>query len=122
LIVIIPLIVVIGLLAWVLRPGKKPAASRRIAIIVSTLPGLGLALSAIVVQLLHNANGTMEVSDISNTLFVAGLCLTAAWILAVIGFIIARKGEIAMGIGFGTCIAVFISVIELCLLEWLGGV
>jgi hypothetical protein len=42
--------------------------------------------------------------------------------LASAGFAIARKGEIAKGIGFGVCIAVVISIIDLALLEGLGGV
>lgn len=121
-IVIIPLIIVIGFLAWLLRPGKKPTLSRKIAILVTAIPVLAVAIAAVVIQLLHNAAGTIEVSDISNTLFVVGLGLIGAYILASIGFIIARKGDIAMGTGFGICIAVFVSIIELGLLEWLGGV
>jgi hypothetical protein len=121
-IVIIPIIIVIGFLAWLLRPGKKPTLSRRIAILVTAIPALGVAIAAVVIQLLHNATGTVEVSDISNTLFIVGLGLIGACILLSIGFIIAHKGDIARGTGFGTCIAVVISIIELGLLEWLGGV
>jgi hypothetical protein len=121
-IVIIPLIIVIGFLAWLLRPGKKPAFSRRIAIMVTLIPALAAAIAAVVIQLLHNAAGTLEVSDISNTLFIVGLGLIGACILASIGFIVARKGDIARGTGFGACMAVFVSIIELGLLEWLGGV
>jgi hypothetical protein len=121
-IVIIPLVIVIGFLAWMLRPGKKPALSRRLAILVTTISALVVAIASVVIQLLHNAVGTVEVSDISNILFIVGLGLVGAYILASIGFIIARKGDIAKGIGFGMCIAVVVSIIELGLLEWLGGV
>jgi hypothetical protein len=119
---IIPLIIVIGLLAWVLRPEKKPTISRRIAILVTTIPALAVAITAVVIQLLHNATGKVEVSDISNTLFIVGLGLVGAYILATIGFIVAHTGDIAKGIGFGICISVVIYIIELGLLEWLGGV
>jgi hypothetical protein len=121
-IVIIPLIIVIGFLAWVLQPGKKPTISRRIAILVTVIPALAVAIAAVVIQLLHNAAGTVEVSDISNTLFIVGLGLVCVYIIASIGFIVARRGNIAKGLGFGICIAVAVSIIELGLLEWLGGV
>jgi hypothetical protein len=121
-IVIIPLVIVIGFLAWMLRPGKKPAPARRLAILVTTIPAFVVAIASVVIQLLHNAAGTVEVSDISNILFIVGLGLVGAYILTSIGFIVARKGDIAKGIGFGMCIAVVVSIIELGLLEWLGGV
>ena len=121
-IVIIPIIIVIGLLAWLLRPRKGSAISRKIAILVTAIPSLAVAIAAIVVQLSHNTAGTVEVSDISNTLFIVGLGLIGAYILALIGFIIMRKADIAKGIGFGICIAIAVSIIELGLLEWLGGV
>jgi len=121
-IVIIPLIIAVGVLAWVLRPGKRPTNSRRIAILVTAIPPLVVAIAAVVFQLLHNAAGKTWVSDISNTCFIVGLGLVGAAILASAGFAIARKGEIAKGIGFGVCIAVVISIIDLALLEGLGGV
>jgi hypothetical protein len=121
-IVIIPLIIVIGFLAWALRPGKKPTVSRKIAILVTAVPVLAAAVAAVVFQLLYNATGTIEVADISNALFVVGLGLIAVYILATIGFIAARKGDIAKGTGFGVCISVAVSIIDLGLLEWLGGV
>jgi len=121
-IVIIPLIIAVGVLAWVFRPGKRPTNSRRIAILVTAIPPLVVAIAAVVFQLLHNAAGKTWVSDISNTCFIVGLGLVVVAILASAGFAIARKGEIAKGIGFGVCIAVVISIIELALLEGLGGV
>ena len=121
-IVIIPLIIAVGVLAWVLRPGKRPTNPRRIAILVTAIPPLIVAIAAVVFQLLHNAAGKTWVSDISNTCFIVGLGLVGVAILASAGFAIARKGEIAKGIGFGVCIAVVISIIDLALLEGLGGV
>ena len=119
---IIPLIIAVGVLAWVLRPGKRPTNPRRIAILVTAIPPIIVAIAAVVFQLLHNAAGKTWVSDISNTCFIVGLGLVGAAILATAGFAIARKGEIAKGIGFGVCIAVVITIIELALLEGLGGV
>jgi len=121
-IVIIPLVIAVGVLAWVLRPGKRPTNSRRIAILVTAIPPLVVAIAAVVFQLLHNAAGKTWVSDISNTCFIVGLGHVGVAILASAGFAIARKGEIAKGIGFGVCIAVVISIIDLALLEGLGGV
>jgi hypothetical protein len=121
-IVIIPLVIAVGVLAWVLRPGKRPTNSRRIAILVTAIPPLVVAIAAVVFQLLHNAAGKTWVSDISNTCFIVGLGLVGVAILASASFAIARKGEIAKGIGFGVCIAVVISIIDLALLEGLGGV
>jgi hypothetical protein len=121
-IVIIPLIIVTGFLAWVLRPGKEPTTHRRNAILVTAILSLVAAIAAIIFQLLHNATGTIEVAEISNALFIVGLGLIGAYILGAIGFVLAHKGDIAKGIGFGICIAVIISIIDLGLLEWLGGV
>ena len=121
-IVIIPLIIAVGVLAWVLRPGKRPTNPRRIAILVTAIPPLIVAIAAVVFQLLHNAAGKTWVSDISNTLAIVGLGIVGAAILASAGFAIARKGEIAKGIGFSICIAVAISIVELISLEGLAGV
>jgi hypothetical protein len=122
LIVILPLLVVIGILAWMLRPRKGLSNSSRIAIITTIVLAAIAAVAALTSQLLHNANGTVEVSEIANICFIVGIGLVVVYILASIGFVIARKGDIAKGIGFGICIAIFISIIELGLLEWLGGV
>jgi len=119
---IIPLIIAAGVLAWVLRPGKRSTNPRRVAILATAIPPLIVAIAAVVFQLLHNAAAKTEVSDISNTCFIVGLGLVGAAILASAGFAIARKGEIAKGIGFGICIAVVVSIMELILLEGLAGV
>jgi hypothetical protein len=121
-IIILPLVIVVGILIWVLRPGRAPARPRRIAILATTVPSIVVAVAAIVFQLLYNRGGTIEVASISNALFVVGLGLIGAYILGLIGFVVARRGEIARGAGFGTCISIVVSVIELGLLEWLGGV
>jgi hypothetical protein len=119
---IIPLIIAAGVLAWVLRPGKRPTNHRKIAILSTTIPPLIVAIAAVIFQLLHNAVGRTWVSDISNTCFIVSISLVGAAILAMVGFVIARKGEVAKGIGFGICIAIFLSIIEFGLLEGLAGV
>jgi len=118
----IPLIIVIGVLAWVLRPGKRPSNPRRLAILATVIPPVVVAITAVIFQLLHNATGKVEVSDISNTFFIVGLGLIGIEILVLAGFALAHKGEIAKGMGFGLCIAVALSVIEFALLEGLAGV
>ena len=121
-IIIVPLIMVVGFVAWLLRPGKTPARNRVISILATVIPSLLVGIAAVAFQLLHNATGTVEVSDISNTLFLVGLGLIGVYILTLVGFALARKGDIAKGTGFGICIAIVISTLELGLLEWLGGV
>ena len=121
-IIIIPLIMAICALAWVLRPGKRPTNSRIVAILATVIPPLVIAIAAVVFQLLQNATGNVEVSDISNTLFITGIFVIGAAMLALAGFAVMRKGEIVKGIGFGICIAIVVSIIELGLLEGLAGV
>jgi len=118
----IPLIIVIGVLAWVLRPGKRPTNSRRLTILVTVIPPVVVAIAAVIFQLLHNATGKVGVSDISNTLFIVGLGLIGAAILVLAGFTFAHRGEAVRGIGFGLCIAVVLYVVEFGLLEGLAGV
>lgn len=121
-IVIIPLVVVTCTLAWVLRPGKSPSRLRKIAILTTAIPPLVLAVVAVIFQLWHNAAGRTWVSDISNTCFIISLGMIGLAIFVTIGFVIARKWELARGMGFGICISVLISIIELAVLEWLAGV
>ena len=120
--IIVPLIIVVGIIAWLLRPGKTPTKNHMISILATVIPPLLVGIAAVIFQLSHNAAGTVEVSGISNTLFLVGLGLIGVYILALIGFALAHKGDIAKGIGFGICITVVLSVLELGLLEWLGGV
>jgi hypothetical protein len=122
LIIIIPLFIAVCVVAWWLRPRKNISKTRKYAILSVIIPSLVLAVAAVVFQLIQNATGNVEVSDISNILFIAGTFVIGAAILALAGFAVARKGEIAKGIGFGICIAVVVSIIELGLLEGLAGV
>ncbi len=119
---IIPLMIVTGVLAWILRPHKSMTKPRKVAIFATAIPPLVVAIAAVVFQLVHNAAGRTWVSNISNACFIVGLGLVGAAILASAVFAFTRKGEIAKGAGFGICIAVVISIIEFGLLEWLGGV
>ncbi len=120
--VIIPLAIIAGVLAWMLRPGTNPCKPRRVAIIVTVVPVIILAVAAVIFQLLHNAGGNTWVSVISNALFVIGCGLLCAAIVAALAFAVARKTDIAKSAGFGACIDFFILAIELGLLEWLAGV
>ena len=119
---IIPLFIAVCIVAWMLRPRKNISKSRKYAILSVILPSLVFAVTAVVFQLLQNATGNVEVSDISNNLFITGIFVIGAAMLALAGFAVMRKGEIAKGIGFGICIAVLVSIIELGLLEGLAGV
>jgi len=121
-IIIIPLVVAICILAWVLRPGKSPTNLRLIAVLATAIPPLVVAVVAVIFQLWHNATGRTWVSDISNTCFIISIGMVGLAILATVVFIVARKWEIAKGMGFGICIGVLTSVIELAVLEWLAGV
>ncbi len=121
-IVIVPLVLVVGVVAWLLRPGRRPSNQRKIAITATAIPPFIVAIVAVTFQLLHNAAGRTWVSDIANTCFIVTVSMVGLAILAVVGFIITRKWEIAKGIGFGICIGVLISVIELALLEQLAGI
>jgi len=119
---ILPLVIIVLVLAWLLRPGKSPTKPRKVGILVSVLPPFTVAIAAIVFQVMHNAAGKTWVSDISNTCFLVGLGLTGLAILASLSFTIMRKVELAKGIGFGACINIIISIILFGFLEWLGGV
>jgi hypothetical protein len=103
-IIIVPLIFLVGIVARVLRPGKAPSNSRKIAILATAVPPLLVGITSIIFKFLYNAAGTVEVSNVSNTLFLVGLGLIGVYILTLIGFTIVRKGDIAKGIGFGICI------------------
>ncbi|MDD4877374.1 MAG: hypothetical protein PHQ86_09710 [Dehalococcoidales bacterium] len=119
---IIPLFIVVCVVAWLLRPQKDIAKPSKVAILVTAVISTVVAVAAVIFQLLHNAAGVVEVSDISNTCFIIGLSLIGAYLLTSIVFVLMHKGKIAKGIGFGTCIAIVVSIVELGLLEWLGGV
>lgn len=121
-ILIIPFSLAIGFLAWKLRPGKDQTKAGWIAMFAVILPAVALAIAAVIFQLVHNAAGIISVAEPANTLFVAGLILIGLGLLAMVGFAMAAKKEIVKNIGFGLCLAFFTTVVELGLLEWLGGV
>jgi ABC-type sugar transport system permease subunit len=120
-IIIVPVVIIVAIIAWMLRPKKTMTKSRIFSIFAVIIPSFIVAVAAIVFQLFYNAEND-GVANISNTLFITGFGIIGAAILALIGLAIIRKWETAKGIGFGICIAVIISVIALGLLEWLGGV
>jgi hypothetical protein len=117
----IALIIVIGILAWILRPRERLTGTRRQSILATVIPIGFVAIAAIVFQLLQGAIWKTSISDISNTLYILGLCLIGVAILVSIGFTIKRKGEIAKGIGFSICISIIAYIVLFGLLEWLSG-
>jgi len=116
------LIIILGVLAWMLWPGRRPRSYSTPVILATVIPIALLAIAAVIFQLLHNTGGMAGVSDISNTIFVIGLGLIGAAILILAGSIIARRGEVARDIGFGLCIAVALCAMEFAVLEGLAGV
>lgn len=121
-IIIIPLCILIGFLAWRLRPRKLATRSSRIALAATILPAMVMAIAAVVFQLINNASGVIAVAEASNAIFVAGLIFIGLGLLVLIGFALFRKKDMVKCIGFGLCVSFFIIVVELGLLEWLGGV
>ncbi len=121
-IIIIPLILIVVLIGWWLRPRKNAARSRITAILAVAVPVLLLTVAAVIFQLRHNAAGGTWVADMANTLTIINAGLICAAVLAAAGFGLARKSEITRGLGFGICISVVVFVVEWGLLEWLGGV
>jgi hypothetical protein len=120
--IIIPLAVFAGIIVWVFRPKAGTIKPRWVAILVTTIPLVIVAVAALIFQLVQNSTGGTGVSDISNTLFVIGLCLTGAAILALLGFAIARQVEITKGLSFGITIMVILSIVAFVSLEALSGV
>ena len=121
-IIIIPLVLIVILIGWLLRPRKNAPRPRITALLAVILPVLLVAAAAVVFQLIHNAAGNTGVPVISNTLTIINAGLIAAAILAAAGTWIARKSDIAKGLGFGVCVSVILFVLQWGLLEWLGGV
>jgi hypothetical protein len=121
-IVIIPLLIAVVAVGWILRPRKDSSRSRKAAMLAVSVPSAVVALASIGLQLIHRLNGPEGVSEVSNSLFVIGLGIVVAAMVAIAGLVIARRIEMAKGLGFGTCVAVVVFVAELALLEWMGGV
>jgi len=121
-IAIIPAVIAAGVLAWILRPRKNMTGSRKISILVVTLPSLALLAAVVLTQLLYNTGSNNGLSEIANIFFIAGFFLISAAIFVLTGFALVRKWEIVKGIGFGICIAVILIIMEYGLLELLSGV
>ncbi|WKY48167.1 hypothetical protein Q5O24_02205 [Eubacteriaceae bacterium ES3] len=121
-IIIIPLSVLIGVLAYLFRPRSTDTKHARLFGLGVMILSFVLALVSVVVQIIHNTAGEISVSEISNNLFIGGFFGLGAGILVAFVLMIAGKKEIARNIGFGLCLTFFILVIELALLEWLAGV
>ncbi|MBN1191202.1 MAG: hypothetical protein JXA46_15705 [Dehalococcoidales bacterium] len=119
--VAIPLVIVTGIIAWILRPVEITKDSGTLNILAVVIPPGLLAITALVYQVVFNAAGKTMVSDVSNALFIAGTCLTGAGLLASIGLAFSHRSKAAKRTGFGVCIDIIVYVILFVLLEWLGG-
>lgn len=100
------LIVLAGILAWVLRPGKKMTTPRRVATLATAIPPVVPGMLVVFFSLLLHR-------DVSYTCGHVVFGLIGAAILASAGFAITHKGEIAKGIGVGTGIAIIVGIIEM---------
>ncbi len=120
--VIIPLIIIVGIGAWYLRPRGGMRSSGYGSTLAVIALAIVLTITAVIFQLQHNAEGTIEVSTMSNNIFIVSLGLVVVGVLVAVSLAIMHKNLIARGIGFGVCVAIVILVIQLALLEWLGGV
>ncbi len=121
-IIIITLAIIVVILAWFLRPKDGTIKTRRVAILATTIPLAIIAIAALLFQLMQNSAGGMDESEIANTLFIIGSCLIGVAIVSLLGFVFARKVEIAKGIGFGLTIVVILYIVEFVSLEALTGV
>jgi hypothetical protein len=119
---IVLIVIIAGIAAYLLRPGKKPTTAQTVAVLLASIPTTILAIAAVIFQLLHNAGGEVSVSDISNNLTVITLSLVVAEILVSVIALGIRKTRVARGTGFGTCLSIAAFILEFGLLEWLGGV
>ena len=118
---VIPVLLMItGLLTWALRPGRNTTESRRTASWMTAIPVVVTAVVSVTAQLVHYVSGEWLVSTISGIFIDIGLGFIGLAILAVIGFAIARKGEIAKGIGFGISVGIIAIIVESLLVVWIG--
>ncbi|MDK2904847.1 MAG: hypothetical protein PWR12_923 [Eubacteriaceae bacterium] len=121
-IIIIPLSILMGFLTYKLRPRSTDMRYARFTGLGAFIISAVIAVASVVIQIIHNTAGEISVSGISNNLFIGGFFF---WLIGLaIAFILAfsQKKELARNIGFGMCLTFFILVIELALLEGLGGV
>jgi hypothetical protein len=120
--IIIPIILLVVLVVVLLQPWKGMTKKRVYATLAAGIPPIVIAIAAVIFQVVDYTAGRIEVSDISNILFV----ITTGWIAAAIifSFIFAflRRTELLKGTVFGTGIAILIVIVTLGLLEWMGGV
>jgi uncharacterized membrane protein required for colicin V production len=114
------LLMITGLLTWTLRPGKNTTESRRTASWVTAISVGITAVVSIAAQLFHYASGEWLVSTISGIFIDIGLGFIGLAILVLIGFAIARRGEIAKGIGFGISVGIIAIIVESVLVVWIG--
>jgi len=121
-IVTIPLIIAVGVIAWMIRPKEKPTGSVRLSIFVTIIPPCLALLLAIASQLLGNVAAIAGVSVLANTFFVIALGLVGIALIVLIVLAVKRKGEVVRAIGFGICISFIICILVFGLLEWLAGV
>lgn len=121
-IIIIPLVIVVGILAWLLRPKGKQVKSVKTAITATLIPPVAVTIASIITQLIQNAMGTVEVSYVSDILLMVGLGLIAAAILASVVFTVKRRWDITKGIGFSICISAIVFILGFVIVEWLAGV
>lgn len=120
-IIIIPLSILMGFLTYKLRPRSTDMRYARFTGLGAFIISAVIAVASVVIQIIHNTAGEISVSAISNNLFIGGFFF---WLIGLaIAFILAfSQKELARNIGFGMCLTFFILVIELALLEGLGGV
>jgi len=121
-IVTIPLIIVVGVIAWMIRPREKPVGPTRVCLWATVVPPCLALLLAIASQLLGNVAAIAGVSVLANTFFVIALGLVGTALIVLIIFAIKRKGEVVRAIGFGICISFILCILAFGLLEWLAGV
>ena len=119
---ILPIAIITGIVAWFLRPKKGTSRVRGMAVVVTVVVSLIVFFAALASQLLYSTSGHDGVSGVANDCFLVSLALVGAMIVALVVFLITRKVEIAEGTGFGLAISIFLTILELGLLEWLGGV
>ncbi|MHB8105465.1 MAG: hypothetical protein ACYDG5_08015 [Dehalococcoidales bacterium] len=120
--VIIPIAIIAGILAWVLRPSRETIKTRWLAILATTIPLVVTVIVALLFQYFQNSTGGAVVSGVANNLFVTGLCLIGIVVISLIGFAFTRKVEIVKGIGFGLTINVILSLVQFVSLEAIAGI
>jgi len=121
-IVTIPLIIVVGVIAWMIRPREKLVGPARVSILATIIPPCLALLLAIASQLLGNVAAIAGVSVPANTFFVIALGLVGIALIVLIVFAIKRKGEVVRAVGFGICISFILCILVFGLLEWLAGI